>query len=183
MEKQRTAKNIVIGVLLACVLCLSVAFAAFTQVLKITGTAKVTSATTNWNVKFTGVDTTATSGYATASADTISGSTETITFTCSVKAPGDVCTLKGTVTNLGSIKAKYTNASLTVTGGSGTTSGNTYTDDDVTIELTPLTTNTVLDANGTGSVSLTVTANDDATLETETTYTITASITFEQADA
>lgn len=185
MEKQRALKNTVIGVLLVCVLCLSVAFAGFSQALSITGTAKVTSATTNWNVKFTSVDALGTDGYATGSADTITGSAETITFTCNVKAPGDACTLNGEIKNLGSIKAKYTSVSFNVTGGTGSVNGTEYTDDDVTITLTPpalwTANTTVLNTNDTGDFSLALTVEDDAALATAKTYTITATFNFAQA--
>lgn len=188
MERQRVFKNVIIGVLVVCVVCLSVAFAAFSQALTIVGTAKTASASSNWNVKITSVSALGTTGYATGSADTVdSAGVATVNFTCDIVAPGDTCTLDGTISNLGSVKAKYTSVTLEVTGGTGTVSGNTYTDGDITVTLTPPTgwiaNTTVLDKAGTatGDFSVLVSANTDATFTTATTYTITATFNFEQA--
>lgn len=52
MERERQGKNIVIAVLLVTVLCMSAAFAAFTNIeLRVNGTANLPNA--QWSVKFT----------------------------------------------------------------------------------------------------------------------------------
>lgn len=185
MEKKRSLNNIVIGVLLVCVLCLSVAFAGFSQTLNVTGTANITSASTNWNVKFTAVEALDTDGYATGSAGTITGSSESITFSCEVKAPGDACTLNGTISNLGSIKALYSGVTLKVNNAAE--ADNVFEDNDVTITLTPPATwtanTTTLATNDNGEFSVALEVGADATLASDKTYSITVSFDFDQADA
>lgn len=184
MEKQRGFKNVIIGVLLVAVFCLSVAFATFSQILSIEGTATVKSATSNWNIRFSAVEAINTSGYAVGTPSSSSTSSqESITFTCDLMAPNDSCTLAGIISNAGTINATYTGVTLKV--GNDTLSSTSYEDDDVEIALTlPAWTadQTVLEQNDSGSFSLKVTAKEDASFETEKSYSITATFNFEQAD-
>lgn len=184
MEKKRTLNNIVIGVLLVCVLCLSIAFAGFSQVLNVTGTANITSASQNWNVKFTSVEALSTEGYATGSSSSITGSSESITFGCDVKAPGDTCKLTGTISNLGSVKAKYKGVTLKV--NNTTEEDNVFTDSDVTITLTPpaswTANTTVLATNDEAEFDVELVVGANAALATAKSYSITVSFSFDQAD-
>ncbi len=192
MERQRVFKNVIIGALVICVVVLSVAFATFTQALTIVGTAKLSSASDNWNVKISEVETLGVTGYATQDTGSnysvgTDGSTSA-SFSCTFKAPGDTCTASGTLKNLGTINAKYAGATLAVTkaGTEQTVSGLTYNDTDITATLTPPTGWTVnttsLAQNDSGNFTLEIKANDNATFESEVTYVVTATFNFDQAD-
>lgn len=185
MEKQRMLKNIVIGVLLVAVISLSVSFAAFTQMLTINGTTTVKSAASNWNIKFSSVNAINTTGYAVGTPTSNSTtSQEAITFTCDLMAPGDTCSLSGTIKNAGSIKAKYTGVTLKVSDT--VAANNSFEDSDVSINLiapaTWVANTTVLSTNDTGDFTLNVSAKDSATFTSAKTYTITATFNFDQAE-
>jgi hypothetical protein len=183
MEKQRVLKNTVIGVLLVAVLFMSIAFAAFSQQLDVNGTVNVASAANNWNVKFTAFESSGATGYATSEASTVSGTAETVTFTCNVNAPGDACEFTGTITNQGTIKASYTGAALSV--DSKAQSGLSYSDDNISVEVSEpsgwVANTTTLESSGSGSFTVKVSAPSDATFEAAKSYSITVTFNFEQA--
>lgn len=103
MEKERKTKNIVIGVLLVAVLCLSVAFAAFTQItLQVNGTANIV--TPNWSVKFTNVSNVVKPSVTTADP---TFTDNTISYTVSLEA-GQTYSFDATIKNAGTYDAKLT---------------------------------------------------------------------------
>ena len=120
MENNKGFKILAIVALCVAVAGLSVAYAALSETLNISGTAKVGATSANWNVHFANGSCNKTGG-ATAGAITATGTQVTLgesTFT----APGDsvVCTFD--VTNTGTINAKVqtvnipTASSFTYTG-------------------------------------------------------------------
>ena len=103
MEKERQGKNIVIAVLLVTVLCMSVAFAAFTPaILNVEGTANLPNA--QWSVKFTGADVTTTSTIKTQPSFT----NNTVTYSIDL-TENSVYEFNATITNAGTYDAKLTN--------------------------------------------------------------------------
>ncbi len=83
----------------------SVAYAAFTQTLTISGTGTVTG---DWSVEITSITRTAGTAGATDAASTPSRSATTATFDVSFATPGDYATYDVVITNKGSIPAKLT---------------------------------------------------------------------------
>lgn len=116
---KKNQKKSVLIVLVILLLALAVGYAAFQQVLNITGTAKAAG---NFEVKF--VDpTTITTGHGTATKT----ADDTVTVEATLGYPGDGCTVTTHITNAGTIPAKLT--TLEVLG----TNGETFKDDDITI--------------------------------------------------
>lgn len=100
MEKERQGKNIVIAVLLVTVLCMSAAFAAFTNVqLKVNGTANLPDA--RWDVKFT--QTALVNG--TTGQVTPTFTDNTVTYTVDL-TENSTYQFTATITNAGSYDAK-----------------------------------------------------------------------------
>ena len=121
MEKERRIKTLSIMALIVAVLGLTVAFAALSQTLTITGTASIPNGTSTWNVHFdttygvNGVDVSQTSsngtsygqhGDITVSGTSISGINAILT------KPGESVTYGFQVKNEGNADAKISNFSL-----------------------------------------------------------------------
>lgn len=108
-------QNILLGVLAAGLVGISVAYASLSSNLKISGTAKVATAT--WNIKFDNMS---------AGVATVSGDLGTL------KAPGDTITYTFKVKNNGSINAKVNSVSkptltcVSSSTGSATTASNNF---------------------------------------------------------
>lgn len=101
MEKERQGKNLVIAILLVTVLCMSVAFAAFTNIqLQINGTANLPS-DSKWEVKFTEAKTTQDSDIKIEPVKT----DNTITYTIDLEEE-TTYQFTATITNSGSYDAK-----------------------------------------------------------------------------
>lgn len=106
-------QNILLGVLAVGLVGISVAYASLSSNLKISGTAKVATAT--WNIKFDNMSAGVATGYAAlpssgkfgiqTGSTTVSGDLGTL------KAPGDTITYKFKVKNNGSINAKVNSVS------------------------------------------------------------------------
>lgn len=117
---KKNKKRSVLIVLVVLLLALAVGYAAFQQVLNITGTAKAAG---NFEVKF--VDpTTITTGHGTAkiTAD------DTVTVEATLGFPGDGCTVTTHITNAGTIPAKLTKLELLAADGTAA-----YSDEDIQI--------------------------------------------------
>lgn len=119
---KKNKKRSILIVLVVLLLALAVGYAAFQQVLNITGTAKAAG---NFEVKF--VDpTTITSGHGTATKT----ADDTITVEATLGYPGDGCTVTAHITNAGTIPAKLT--TLELLGSDGATA---FSDDDIEIKM------------------------------------------------
>lgn len=121
---KKTKRNSALIVLVVLLLALAVGYAAFQQVLTISGTA---TAAGNWDVKF--VDpTTITEGHGTAS---ITGdAADTVTVNATLGFPGDGCTVTAHIKNAGTVPAKLTSLELLNADGSAA-----FADDDITITI------------------------------------------------
>ena len=121
-----STKNIIIGVLVLAVVGITIAYAALSSQLKITGTANVTS--TTWDVKLKNL------AAATNVASLISGQTNTGTagtipsisngtqisgLTATLNQPGDVVKFTFKIANEGTIDAKLSSFSDSLTRSSG----------------------------------------------------------------
>lgn len=152
-------KNVFIGALLAIVVVMAVGYAAFASQLNINGTASVTS---SWNVAFDTTKTSAvtpTSGLsgATAPTGTISfGNSQTATVSANLNQPGDKVVFTLTIKNTGTLKAKL--GAPTLTGTSCTVNGLTCTSTSGHIKFTVTNPVSTSLAAGTGTTTMTVTA-------------------------
>ena len=174
----KTNKNLIIGMLLAIVVVMGVAYAAFSTTLTISSTANVSS---SWNVAF---DTTKTSGTGvvstagSATGGTISysnnGQTATISATGLTK-PGDSATYTLTIKNTGSIKAAL--GTPVLTGTSCTVSGLTCTSTSGHIKFTVTSPASSTLAASTGTTTMTVKAEfPDTAVSSSTTETASISV-------
>lgn len=119
---KKTKRNNVLIILVVLLLALAVGYAAFQQVLTISGTA---TAAGDWEVKF--IDpTTITEGHGTAS---ISGDDE-VTVNATLGFPGDACAVTTHITNTGKIPATLTKLELLSADGTAP-----FSDDDITITI------------------------------------------------
>lgn len=119
---KKTKRNSVLIVLVVLLLALAVGYAAFQQVLTISGTA---TAAGNWDVKFV-QPTSITEGHGTA---TITAE-DTVTVDATLGYPGDGCTVTAHIENGGTIPAKLT--SLELLNADGTAA---FSDEDITITI------------------------------------------------
>lgn len=107
MEKERQGKNIVIAVLLVTVLCMSAAFAAFTNIqLNVNGTVNLPS-DSKWEVKFTGTKVAAGSDIQTVPTHT----DNTVTYTVSLEEK-QTYSFIATIQNNGTYDAKLKTLTL-----------------------------------------------------------------------
>ena len=121
-------KNIIIGALLAIVLVMTVAFAAFSTSLTITDTA---STAKKWEIKITSIE--KTSGTATDVPYNATSATDgtrvvndlSANFKAQFVSPGDSATYTVTVKNNGTLAAKVSN--IAFTNGNTDAITNTYT--------------------------------------------------------
>ena len=105
---ERKKKNILIGGLLAIVVVMGIAYAAFASNLNITGTANTTN---NWGVRITSITPDKNAGgtspnYTSAGSITQSYTDLTATFEAALVSPGDSVTYTITVENYGDLDAK-----------------------------------------------------------------------------
>lgn len=170
--ENKSFKVLAIVALCVAVAGLSVAYAALSQTLNITGSAKAGASSTNWNVHFAN-GSCQTTGNAEAGSFSATGTTATLgesTF----NAPGDTITCTFDVKNEGTIDAKITSvdiaeaANLTYTG-----SGDAQTADEALVKAnteytvtyaddTPLAVDDTLDAGATKNLKLVLKYKDTA---------------------
>lgn len=119
---KKTKRNSVLIILVVLLLALAVGYAAFQQVLTISGTA---TAAGNWDVKF--VETTSiTDGHGTA---TITAD-DTVSVNATLGFPGDACTVTAHIKNGGTVPAKLTSLELLNADGSAV-----FADEDIEITI------------------------------------------------
>lgn len=120
MEKQRKINTFVICGLIVIVVAMSIGYAALSQRLDIAGTATIKNSASSWNIYFSNVENAVggTGSWATApniSTDTgNTGSSNKISFSCELSAPGDFCTVTATIKNGGTTTAKYSGYTFSV---------------------------------------------------------------------
>lgn len=108
------SNNIIIGVLVAVVALMGVAFAAFSTTLTINGSASINS---SWSITYTADGcTTVSKDQNIKSSGTIRMDGDTAIMTVDMKYPGDTVTCNVIATNAGSLAAKRTSWALTATG-------------------------------------------------------------------
>lgn len=159
--------KIIIGALLFVGLA-SIAYAAFSQSLMITGTG-----TTNpdWDVKITGIE--QTSATHATDATPVSYTDTTATFDVELAQPGATATYEVTIENEGSIDAVLESITdLTATNAADPT--------DITFTVSGVAVNDELPASGTHTAIVTVTWNAASTVETVQTKTATITLDYVQ---
>lgn len=104
MEKERKIKTLSIIALIVAVLGLTVAFAALSTTLNITGTAKVPNETTSWDIHFDNLNTELIGEGKVTTAPTVSA-TEIKGYEVSILKPGDGAKFTFDVVNSGKIDA------------------------------------------------------------------------------
>lgn len=161
MDRDRSFRTLAVIAVIVAVAGISVAFAALTQTLNISGTGTVKGNT--WSVKFANLQTPTLGG--TATVDTpasFNGTSTTLTYAVSLKLPGDSVTYLFDVTNTGTIDAKIAPAGLTLTGVTEALAANvTYT---LTYANgTAIQAGDTLAAGATKNLKLVVTFNNSAT--------------------
>ncbi|NLC87632.1 MAG: hypothetical protein GX682_02500 [Clostridiaceae bacterium] len=150
---KKIKRNNVLIILVVLLLALAVGYAAFQQVLTVTGTA---SAAGTWEVKF--IDpTTITTGHGTA---TITAD-DAVTVNATLGFPGDGCQVTVHITNTGSIPAKLTKLELLNATGLAA-----FADDDITI-TTPAIQGETLAAGETCEFTFAIAWNEDSTATTK----------------
>lgn len=114
MEKQRSIKVLSVVALIVAVLGLTIAFAAASQALNITGTGTVSGNKTDesgkktWDIHFEDVKIASTTGLAEATLPTETNSTVLVDYTVKLSGPGDSVTYTFDVVNNGKYDAKLT---------------------------------------------------------------------------
>ena len=101
MYKNRKKRTIIIGSLLAILICMTIGYAAFSTQLEIAGSSTVTS---NWDIQITGI----TPGTPTGTGENAvapSYTATTATMEANLYAPGDAMTYEITIENKGTIDA------------------------------------------------------------------------------
>ena len=107
---QTKKRNIIIGALCTVLLLMVVGYAAFQSVLKINGTTNINS---NWDVKITAIEQTASLGATDKEAPTYDNTKGlSATFNTNLTSPGDYATYKITITNSGSLDAVLKNITI-----------------------------------------------------------------------
>lgn len=157
-------RNKVIVAALVVVGLASVAYAAFAQVLTISGTG---TASGDWDVAITSITRTAATGATDAVAPSFTGTSAT--FDVDLAYPGATATYDVVVTNAGSIDAVLTTLD-------GLTAANAAAPTYITYAVTGVNNGTTLAAGGTNTASVTVTWNS-ATAPTTPNETKTATLT------
>lgn len=166
--------NIIMGVLVAVIAVMGVAFAAFSTTLTIEGTASISS---NWDIEYTTpAACTATSKDAGNRAST--GEIEVndagkVIMTADFATPGDTVTCTVLVTNKSTgLSARRTGWALT----SGISNSDAYS-----VNVTASTVeNTEIAPNGTDTLTITVTYNDTVTATPDAEAKFTAQATYAQ---
>lgn len=159
--------KIIIGALLFVGLA-SIAYAAFSQSLTISGTG-----TTNpdWDVKITGITQTVATNATDATTPTFTDTSAT--FDVELSQPGATATYEVTVENQGSIDAVLDSITdLTTINAASPT--------DITFTVSGVAVNDSLPASGTHTAIVTVAWNAASTVETEQTKTATITLDYVQ---
>jgi plastocyanin len=177
MQKDRTARILVVVAICIATLGLSVAYSAFSSTLEIAGTATVKGG--QWSVYFTNLKDAVTTGQATSTKADITTSTTKFDFAVELVKPGDSVTYTFDVTNAGAIDAKL--SAITITGAEEAAAK------DVTYTLTKSDGNTLavndeLAAGASQTLTLTVTYNENATTvaDKDITLNLGAVLTYTQ---
>ncbi len=103
-------KYVILGSLCALILTLAVGYAAFQTILKINGTTNINS---NWDVKITAIEKTASVGATDKEAPSYDNTKGlSATFNTNLTSPGDYATYKITITNNGSLDAILKNITI-----------------------------------------------------------------------
>ena len=191
MGKDRKFRTLAIAAICVAIVGVSVAYAALSAALNVTGTATVDTAG-SWNVTPTPVKCTATNGayfitekeHVTTKDFTAVGGT--VNWDATFTAPKQSVTCTFSWTNGGSIDAAVKKLVATVNGTQAANFDYTVTMGNT--KLTPTTPNNkVLKAGSTKKVTMTVIFDKDGKLETlpttEETATFTAAFEFAQADS
>lgn len=145
----------------------SIAYAAYSQVLSISGTG---TATGNFNVAITSITRTSATGVTDAVAPSFNGTSAT--FSANLAYPGATATYAVTVTNSGSIPAKLTSLSDLTATNSAAPAYITYATSGVTANTT-----TIAAGGGTNVVNVTVTWDSASSPNTTAGNSKTATIT------
>lgn len=135
MKNDRGFKSIAVVAICIGIVCISIAYAALNSSLTITGTAGVSATDTSWEIAFTNVKNTSTTGGVTVTTAPSATATTNLTWAAAYKAPKSSYTFTATITNSGTIPAKL--ESGTYLGTTGTASSNfdyTVTIDGTSIE-------------------------------------------------
>lgn len=163
MDKTKDRKNALIVALVAVVLFMSLGYAAFASSLQINGTAKTTG---SWDVKFTALDKTLSSGATEVVPSSFTGTT--VLFNVELHAPGDSAVYVATIKNNGTISAKL--SSIVAPNLDGT--------DPIKYSMSGISTNDVLAPGATRVVTITVQYDQNITQPTENVYSKDLAITF-----
>lgn len=163
------SNNIIMGVLVAVIAVMGVAFAAFSTTLTINGSATIDS---NWNITFTAGTCTAVSKDAKAESNgTVSVSGTTATVVANMMSPGDTLACTVIVNNEGSLAAVRDSWSIT----KAVTNSDAY-------EVTATAPTAATLAAGTGTETLTINVTyKDVTAKPTGSATFTGTATYKQA--
>lgn len=179
---KKSKKNYLLIALVVLLIALAVGYAAFSQTLQITGTAKAQG---SWDIHFTNesIDKNDTDNTV-----TLSDSDHKLTVAVKLTKPGDKRTVTVDIVNEGSIDATLKSFTVTAKDGTGTTingSNGVYTYNAIKMTLEQATTGETLAAE-TGSKTYTMTfewPSDYTTTEGTIDDTATFDITFDYEQA
>lgn len=153
--------NIIMGVLVAVIAVMGVAFAAFSTTLTISGTANISS---NWLITFTAGDCTAVNKDATAKTNgTVSMESDGVTakINANMMSPGDTLSCTISAKNAGSLSATRKSWALTTDPDGSVTNPDAYE-----VTLTASDADGVLNANDSEILTVTITYKDVTTKPT-----------------
>ena len=161
--------NIIMGVLVAVIAVMGVAFAAFSTTLTINGTAEISS---NWNITFTAGTCTPVSKDAGApSSGTVYVSGTTATVTANMSSPGDTLACTVIVNNAGSLAAVRDSWAITTAVSNS---------DAYEVTATAPTAATLAAGSGTETLTINVTYKN-VTTKPSGSATFTGTATYKQA--
>lgn len=161
-DKTKDRKNALIIALVAVILFMSLGYAAFASSLNINGTAKTTG---SWDVEFTNLSETLSSGAVAKTAAAYTATT--VTFDVELHAPGDYATYTATIENNGTIDAKLT--SIIAPNLDGT--------DPIIYSLSGLAVNDVLEAGDSTTVTIRIDYDSSITQPLEQAFNKALSVT------
>ncbi len=180
MEKERGIKILAVVALLVSVIGLSIAYAAYSATLVVSGTVTAKKSADAWNVHFTATDGTSTltptlSGNATVGTAATLSDTSISAFNINFYAPGDSVTYEFKVNNDGAVDAvlsTITKGTLTCAPKANGTATQTEADNlcnDLTMSLTKstgsdITTGTTLTSGASETYKLNVTWKSESTV-------------------
>lgn len=183
MHQRKKMRNIIIIVLLILVFTMSIAYAGFSQLLTVNGTAKLINQGT-WDLAFENISTMNTTGYATGTRSR-DETEKNIVFSCEFVAYGDSCSFTANLSNRGTIDAILKSYQITISeNGAEVYSGDNlnFTDETITVDFTNnLDVNSSLPAGNKEEVGISVSLNPDAQAAATDNYSIKISYNFEQA--